>query len=237
MWPNPWSDRHVAGPVVALLFVISGVTGAWAAWTRWDVCLDETAACAMVQDHRYDYLLPSEPWVQITGAAELQGISLLALGLALVLIAQEMRGLLPFRALVLLPAAAAVVTGLPTLLSGLSGVAGVLPDAAEPLLDGWYYAGPVVLLFLAAYSATRDPLSTGLTPSVLTFVWVALAVATPLVESHVLNLLAPSLATPQGTGLLSSGLALGCGAVLLVRAMVLPPSRPAPRPIRPAVRA
>jgi len=39
----------------------------------------------MLQDHLYDYAFPAEPWVPIADAAQREGLSYLALGLAIVL--------------------------------------------------------------------------------------------------------------------------------------------------------
>ncbi|MDD9204850.1 hypothetical protein PU560_00055, partial [Georgenia sp. 10Sc9-8] len=52
----------------------------------------ESDRCQLIQDHRYDYELPAEPWVPIHGAAQLEGVSYLALGLALLAVTAAMGG-------------------------------------------------------------------------------------------------------------------------------------------------
>lgn len=48
--------------------------------------------CAYMQDHQYDQYMPSDPWVPIPDAARLEGLSLMALGAGVAVVALSLVG-------------------------------------------------------------------------------------------------------------------------------------------------
>ena len=125
--------------------VFLGGSGAFmiaASWQRWaGVCTGDSGAsevaCELRQDHLYDFLPPLEPWEPTGSAAELAGLSLLVLALALPLLPWALTAGRPGRySVVALIASefALVAVGLATLRSGLSG------EVVAPPLGNWSVA-------------------------------------------------------------------------------------------------
>ncbi|MDH2416222.1 hypothetical protein [Nocardioides sp. CER19] len=134
-----------------------------AAWQRWwPACHRgrfDVARCVRLQDHEYDYLVPSDPWTPVGGAAELGGIGLIllagaALLLPLALVPPSHRVLRSLVALV--PAASLALVRAQTFLSGRAGhVVGVpfLPWAVAV----WLLAWPFALTMWAGAQLLRQP--------------------------------------------------------------------------------
>src|SRR5688572_7641692 len=79
---------HVRAVVAALLVCAGALCVAAAAQRWWPACKPgdfDAVACIERQDHLYDYVAPTAPWVPIGDAAQFAGVALvlLALGLAL----------------------------------------------------------------------------------------------------------------------------------------------------------
>jgi hypothetical protein len=196
------SRRRVAVSVRALAVVAllaSAVLGFQAAWSRWSVCFvggappvaglpeDGAGGCGALQNHLYDYTFPSEPWVPIADAAQREGLSLMVLGVAIVLVSLSV---VDRRSVWLLTVAggAAVGTtwlaaGIPTLQSGLAGRPVDLgPSGAVAALLLLVLLVPVGLAVLSwkQGAAGRDP-----DGRLLAVFWLAMAVAQPLPEFFV----------------------------------------------------
>lgn len=190
------SRRRVAVSVRALAVVAllaSAVLGLQAAWSRWSVCFvggDPPVAglpedgCVALQSHLYDYTFPSEPWVPIADAAQREGLSLMLLGVAIVLVSLSVVD----RWSVWLPTVAGGVAvgtmwlgaGIPTLQSGLAGKPVDLgPSTAVAAM---LLIVPLVPVGLAALSWKRG--SAGRDPDgrLLAVFWLAMATAQPLPE-------------------------------------------------------
>jgi len=141
--------------LVAAALVGSGALMYAASWQRWaDACpwgARSTAACLGAQDHRYDFLVPAEPWTPIGGAAELAGLSLLVLALAVALLPWGLTGRRPgpFSALTLAATVPSVgLLGVTNLRSGLAGQVMEVPFERAALL-GWGLLLPSLIAWLA----------------------------------------------------------------------------------------
>ncbi len=130
-----------------LALVGSGVLMYAAAGQRWAGACPwwgggSTRACDLRSDHRYDFLVPTEPRAPVGHSATLGGLSLVLLAVALVTLpwAISRRRPGPFAVTVTVGAAAATaLVGAQTLLSGMTGAVVKLP-----------FSGPVTLLWLLA---------------------------------------------------------------------------------------
>lgn len=141
-----------------LLLAVSGCLMYAASSQRWSgACAwgqDEGTLCNRLQDHRYDIVLPGEPWEPVGVAAELAGCSLLALGLAFLALAPALTGRRPHLVTVVASAVVSlslVDVGLATLRSGISGVV-VRPLSGDLGVTGFLLALPVLLVVLAVQS-------------------------------------------------------------------------------------
>lgn len=115
----------------ALLLVASGSAMVAAAWERWGgVCGLRTSGpgCDARQDHLYDVLMPSEPWVSIGRGPELAGWSLILVALVLPLLPWALTGRRPGLGLV---ATLAVVV--PAVLD--TGIAGIRSGLADRVVE------------------------------------------------------------------------------------------------------
>jgi hypothetical protein len=135
--------------------VLLGGSGALmfaASWQRWaGVCTGDggtsAAECERREDHLYDFLPPAEHWEPIGRAAELAGLSLLVLSLALPLLPWALTERRPGRysAVALIASELALVAvGLATLRSGLSGEV-VMPPLGSWTLAVWLIVPPILL--------------------------------------------------------------------------------------------
>ncbi|MEZ5096997.1 MAG: hypothetical protein R2731_13375 [Nocardioides sp.] len=144
MSPRPGT----AGAAAGALLLASGVLMAAASRERWGgACSGSLSsdACTARQDHLFDFVAPSAPWEPVGNAAQLAGLSLLALALGLVLLAL----LVPRRrpaAMSLLGMAAVMnaVAGVATLFSGLAGEV-VQPPLARVVTTLWLVLTPVAV--------------------------------------------------------------------------------------------
>ncbi|WP_395726305.1 hypothetical protein [Nakamurella sp.] len=126
----------------ALAFMAAGALLIAASWSRWGVpCWPDldSPACLTVQDHRFDYLLPTEPWTPLGRTAHLAGVAylMLAVGMALVFAAARSAGWA--RGLQALLVGSALGIGLVTLASARAGEPigfewVILPWLLSPLL-------------------------------------------------------------------------------------------------------
>ncbi len=171
----------------------------------------DAAACELRQDHRFDQIVPAQPWTPLGGSSLLAGLALVALGLAVMLLLPLLSGRhdrprwwLPG----LLPAAGVVGAGAATLVAHASGhpAAGPLPGLAVYV---WALTVPALLLvsgLRAPASDRRDRLTR----------WLAIAcvgASTPLVQFFLARTLVPNRSpdtTPWTWA--ASGLLLGVAA-------------------------
>ncbi|KQV69709.1 hypothetical protein ASC64_07710 [Nocardioides sp. Root122] len=136
--------------------VASGTLMYAASWQRWaGACLwgqdQDTFACNRRQDHLYDFLLPTEPWQPVGSAAELAGVSLIVLALALPFLATAVGGHRPGAAAataLLLSTLAVADVGVATLRSGLAGEV-VGPVSADLALWLWLFVPLGLFVVLA----------------------------------------------------------------------------------------
>lgn len=147
---------RVARLSAGLLLVASGALMYAASWQRWSgACAwgRESGRCDQLQDHRFDFVLPREPWEPVGVAAQLAGSSMLLLALVLPLLPLALTGRRPH--LVMSAASAAVAVGvadlgLATLRSGLAGQ--VVDLLSGPLAAASFVLLPVLLMVLAVTS-------------------------------------------------------------------------------------
>ncbi|MDR7255233.1 hypothetical protein J2X46_004235 [Nocardioides sp. BE266] len=140
----------------AAALVTSGALMYAASWQRWAHDCPwghdpDSLACNRAQDHLYDFVLPTDPWVPIGTAAQLAGVSLVVGALALPGLAVAMRpGRRPGPVTVLavvVAVLAAVDVGVATWRSGHEGV--VVPPVTDDLaLSLWLLAPFGLLLWL-----------------------------------------------------------------------------------------
>jgi hypothetical protein len=123
-----------------------------ASWQRWaGVCPwggnQETRACETRMDHLYDFLPPSAPWLPAGVAAQLAGVSLLVLAVALISLPWALTGHRPG----LRPAVALLATGLAVIDVGLatvrSGLRGTVVGPVAGDVSLWVWALAPALLY------------------------------------------------------------------------------------------
>ena len=148
--------------VASALLALSGVlTVAASAQRWWPACPIggfDGGDCPEMQDHAYDYVVPSDPWVPVGAAAEVHGVAMMLLAGAVMLLPRVLSG----RRLGRGPAITAVVVSvciaamaLHTLLSGLEGEAVTAPGLWVPGLV-WVFGWPALMVASAA-CAVRAP--------------------------------------------------------------------------------
>ena len=190
--------------LAAGLMVVAGVASVAASIERWwpqcRLGRFDSAGCVILQDNRYDYIVPSDPWVPVGSAATLAGIGGLLMGVGLVLLLPSHAVHRDQRVLAPVIAVLAFVTLHDGAATFLSGRAGRPVDVA--LLSGlrgpWEILVPLALAALVfrlrlAGSAWRT--WRGLGPLV-----ASLILACPLVELMALPI---SHDTPPWSGALS----------------------------------
>ena len=161
-----------------LALVCSGVLLYAASWQRWATgpCGDggTASACELRQDHRFDFLPPADPWEPVGRAAELGGLSLLVLALAVPVLPWALAGRRPgvVTAVAVVAAEAALVSvAVGAVRSGLDGA--VRPTLlGEWSVTAWVLVLPAVLvrLSVAAHGWARGAA-------------IALVLGTPLVAA------------------------------------------------------
>ncbi|MGN0063806.1 MAG: hypothetical protein ACI379_06155 [Nocardioides sp.] len=177
--------------VVGLLLGLSGSLMIAASAQRWAAPCPwgeptSTPQCELRQDHRYDFLLPSDPWQPLGGAAQLAGWSLLVLAVAYLVLPWTLlrggAGRLATAAGIVL-AAATTDVGAATLRSGLAG-SPVDPVSGIAAVWIWALVAPAFLILLALPSALPDgTLDTRRPRGLARAALVPLALATPIVAA------------------------------------------------------
>lgn len=224
--------RLVLRSVAVLLLGASAVLGAQAAWSRFAVCFvdtdppvtgapaDHVLACFAMQDNLYNYREPHAPWVPIADAAQREGLSLLALSVAVALVAMTVADRWFVRVIGVVVAPLWLVQGIPTLLSGLAGEPVTYDAVVKTLVWLLLLAAPIMIgLGLRAMSPDFSELGwdwrrgedDGL---LIGLFWVALVLAHPLVEFMAASLLWSSVDTSPLYGLIR------CAAAMIAAAAV-----------------
>ena len=163
--------------VLPLMLALAGGLWAAAAMERWwPACRPGelgSVACSLIQDHRFDYVAPSAPWVPVGSAAQYAGAGYLALAVAFAVMAAGR----PRAVVIPLGSVLAVSTagvGVVTLASGVVERP-VAPTAGVVAMSGWGLAGPLLILGLCALR-TRP----GRGPDPAWFMAAFLLLATPI---------------------------------------------------------
>ena len=152
---------RIARVVAALALLGSGVLMYAGSWQRWRSACPRGATgsdeCFRMQAHEYDFWLPSgSPWYPVGNAAELAGLSMLLLAVAVALLPWALAGRLPGPlSLVATVAASASVAllGLQCLWSGLAGHVVEVP-LGTPAAYGWGLVLPVLVGRLVAAASS-----------------------------------------------------------------------------------
>lgn len=190
--------------VVGVLLGASGALLYAASAERWSCA---GGRCEYLEDHRYDFLPPADPWEPVGQAAQLAGWSLLVLAVAVLLLPWALTGRrpgIPTAVAVVAAAPAVGAVGLATLRSGMTGsVVEPLGGATAAVL--WSLVLPILLVRFAL-AARGWPLAASL----------LLIVATPLVAAFSYAVGSYD-ARPWWEGV-SGLLTLAAGACLLVAA-------------------
>ncbi|MBD3925053.1 hypothetical protein IEZ26_10510 [Nocardioides cavernae] len=175
--------RGLVRAAVAALIALAGALWVAAAAQRWWPACKlgdfDAVACIQLQDHLYDYVAPTAPWVAVGNAAQLAGVAMTLLAIGVTLLPWLW---LPRRPLVCLavafPALSVLLIGGSTWHAGLSHealAAGVLPTILV-----WSFGLPIALALAAATS--RDDHTARRTTRWRVVVTVLIAMATPLAE-------------------------------------------------------
>lgn len=196
----------------AVLLVAAGAAWLWAAVQRWwPECGGErslgSVPCTERQDHLYDYLTPTEPWVPIGSAASSAGAGCLLFALGLLLVVPALATERSRAVAVIAVATQALLMvpmGVGTLLAGLDGQPVHVP-LLVPAAMAWAFFLPMVFLGMALVlvyqgAGWRDWRGPALLMGSL---WLA----SPLVEYVLLMFVQSSHDTPPWSGALA-GVAL-----------------------------
>jgi hypothetical protein len=176
--------RWVVRAAVAAFISLAGALSVAAAAQRWwPACRRgdfDAVACIKAQDHLYDYVAPTAPWVPVGNAALLAGVALALLAVGVTLLPWLW---LPRRPLVCLvvvvPALAVLVIGGLTWNAGLGQEA--LHVGVAPTILIWSFGLPVALAMAAVTS--RDDHTAQRTTRWRVGITVLIAMATPLGEA------------------------------------------------------
>lgn len=207
--------------LAGFMFVLAGWMSIMAARLRWGpVCSAgfDNEPCVLIQDHRYDYTLPTEPWDPIPGASELAGASEILVGLALALVCAAVRAAVWARLLQAVLVLSVLLVGVATLLSGRAGVP-VEPatSVATWVAPLWMVAVPMALMVMVT-QFSPGPVTERLMPASAWALGAGLLVlATPLPEYLVLSVVLgyTSHDTIPWTGAASGVMVVLAGVVLL----------------------
>ncbi|MCK6211606.1 hypothetical protein KZX45_13730 [Georgenia sp. EYE_87] len=263
-FPRTRRGMRTAGVVVGVLLRVAAVLllgasvalGWQAAWSRFGVCFvggdpplaglpeDSTLACYAVQDHLYDYDVPADPWVPIADAAQREGLSLMALGVGVGLVALSVAGRWYVRLLSVVGganfAAAMVGTGVPVLRSGLAGEPVGFGDwlAASSLTFLTPLATPALAVLATPALAVLAWHRGGRDGRIVAVFWAAVTVAQPFPEFIISLFLWGSHDTSPLNGLLRCvAVAVAAVAVAVTLVPVERRSQIVPRPLRSIGRA
>ncbi|MEO7754678.1 MAG: hypothetical protein ABIS35_14820 [Terracoccus sp.] len=155
--------RLVARVAVSLLLVAAGLLMAAASWQRWwPACRlgdFDALACIPLQDHLYDFILPTDPWVPIGNAAQLSAVGLLVWAFALALVPLLVPGSRPGRLTRVLSAVMGVGVAMMAAFTWVSGQAGraVTVDWLHPVIAGLLILWPVAMVVATVPPHLRAP--------------------------------------------------------------------------------
>ena len=144
MEPLARSKTTHMGLAASTLLAAAGVLAIAAAAQRWwsacEIGAFDTSSCLRLQDNAYNYTVPSDSWVPVGSAAELQGVAMLFLAIAVLLLPAALTGRRP--RLVLSIAAVVVSVGIAvsaavTWLSGYAGQVVTMPGMWLPVMLWW----------------------------------------------------------------------------------------------------
>lgn len=175
--------RWLVRAVVAASIALAGALWVAAAAQRWWPACKlgdfDAVGCLKLQDHLYDYVAPTAPWVPVGSAAQLAGVAMALLALGVTLLPWLW---LPSRPLVCLavavPALAVLLIGGSTWNAGLTHEA--LAVGVVPTILVWSLGLPIALAMAAA--ASRDDHTAQRTTRWRVVITVLIAMATPLAE-------------------------------------------------------
>lgn len=231
---------RTAGVVVAALVRVAGVAllGAsvvlgWRAWyARFGVCVGGAPPvdlpadqpqwwCTYMQDHLYDQYMPSVPWVPIDGAARLEGMSLIALGVGVAVVAVSFVGgrwfVWPLNVAGGMGLGAAWVgMGVPVWRTALAGGERV---GFDDYMTASFFT--VLTIFATAGMAVLSWHRGGRDGKVVAAFWAALTLAQPFPEYFLSMFLWGSHDTSPALGLLRCVLVALAGLVALVTLLPL----------------
>lgn len=197
--------------LTGVLIALAGAAIGGARVLRWGRCLGapDGYACAEIQNHTFDSLLPTDPWVPVSGVAQLDGLAHLLIAVAL------LRGAAPYlrtavgtvllRTLVTL----LVVVGGCTLASGLTGMTFAVN---RPLEIVWLSAG-TLLAGAVAVLVIVSPVSDRVKPLVVA---LPLTLAATMQEYFLFILFVDSFDTPPWTGSIRAVLLLVLGVAIAI---------------------
>lgn len=145
------------------LLALSGVlTVAASAQRWWPACAVgdfDTGDCVGLQDHAYDYVVPSDPWVPVGAAAQLHGVAMLLLAGAVLLLPGLLSGRRLGRGFVITTVVVSVgiaAMAVQTLLSGFAGQVVAVPGLWLPGLV-WVFGWPALMVASAASAEDAPP--------------------------------------------------------------------------------
>ena len=175
--------RCIMRAAVAALIALAGALSVAAAAQRWwPACKGgdfDAVGCLELQDHLYDYVAPTAPWVPVGSAAQLAGAAMVLLAVGVTLLPWLW---LPRRPLVCLAVAVPALAVL--FIGGLTWSAGLSHEATAggmgPTILVWSFGLPVALAMAAATS--RDDHTPQRTTRWRVVITVLVAMATPLAE-------------------------------------------------------
>ena len=166
MEPLARSKTTHMGLAASTLLAAAGVLAIAAAAQRWwsacEIGAFDTSSCLRLQGNDYNYTVPSDSWVPVGSAAELQGVAMLFLAIAVLLLPAALTGRRP--RLVLSIAAVVVSVGIAvsaavTWLSGYAGQVVTMPGMWLPVMLWWL--GLPALVAASAASAGPVPVRVG----------------------------------------------------------------------------
>ncbi len=174
-----WLVRAVVATSIALAGALSVAAAAqrwWPACKRGDF---DAVACLKLQDHLYDYVAPTDPWVPLGGAAQLAGVAMVLLAVGVTLLPWLWLPRRPLACLaVAVPGLAVLLVGGLTWNAGISHVAAA-GEVVPPILV-WSFGLPLALGMAAATS--RDDHTAQRTTRWRVVITVLVAMSTPLAE-------------------------------------------------------
>lgn len=180
---NARTSTVVGGLALVTAGVLS-IRGAFERW--WPACAIgdyDSDGCMPLQDHKFDYLVPMDPWAPVGDAHQWQGAALLVLACGVICLLPSLGRRTPARLAlqmgVVIVAGAIAVVGLTTLVATASGIA--TPSAVRTVAF-WLWGGVGVFVFAGV--ALIDSVLINRMPPPAEFrrtPWVLLSLATPVI--------------------------------------------------------